>query len=154
MNKSKTEEIPAVDWGLTPITDGTFERMGWIKINTKDPENVFYEFEEEDDDEYDDSAFLDSLEEDSDELDSDDPFDDGEDNFYFWVLKLPRDNSIPYKDGCPVLISSISNERFKGPKKPSYLVQIHDFYDLGICLSEEEIEILYRSLTNKDIYDF
>lgn len=146
MNTNQKVEIPTIDWGLTPITDDTFDRMGWTKINVNDDENVFYQFDEVDGDDIEFTESLSDEDEDFDEQDTDD--------VYYWVLKLPRDNEIEYENGCPVLLSSLSNESINGLKKGQYFVQIHDFFDLGICFSEEEIEILYRSMCNKDIYDF
>jgi hypothetical protein len=146
MNTNQKVEIPTIDWGLTPITDDTFDRMGWTKINVNDDENVFYQFDEVDGDDIEFTESLSDEDEDFDEQDTDDA--------YYWVLKLPRDNEIEYENGCPVLLSSLSNESINGLKKGQYFVQIHDFFDLGICFSEEEIEILYRSMCNKDIYDF
>lgn len=147
MNTNQKVEIPTIDWGLTPITDETFERMGWTKLSMKDDYNVFYQF---DDIEVDNIEFMESF---SDE-DEDFEEQDDDDDVYFWVLKLPRDSEVDYQNGCPALLSSLSNEKINGLKKGQYFIQIHDFFDLGICFSEEEVEILYRSLCNKDIYDF
>ncbi len=156
-NNSDTTEIPIVDWGLTPITDGMFERQGWTKILISDIDNnVFYQVDDIED-ELEFSEYYDSTEEDDELRDDDmnsDPDDINMDDAYYWVLKLPRDNSIELNNGCPTLVSSLSNEKINGLKKGQYFVQIHDFFDLGICFSEEEIEILYRSLCSKDIYDF
>lgn len=71
------------------------------------------------------------------------------DTFSYWVLPLPKDNP---DDACPFLISSADDEyRELGIKKGEYFVEIADFFGLGMCTNEEELEILYRSLTNTDI---
>ena len=71
------------------------------------------------------------------------------DTFSYWVLPLPKDNP---DSECPFLISSADDEyRELGIKKGEYFVEIADFFGLGVCTNEEELEILYRSLTNMDI---
>lgn len=69
--------------------------------------------------------------------------------FYYWVLPLPKDNP---DESCPVLISSADDEwKELGINKGEYFVEIADFFGLGVCTSEEELEVLYRSLTKIDI---
>jgi hypothetical protein len=71
------------------------------------------------------------------------------DTFSYWVLPLPKDNP---ESECPFLISSADDEyRELGIKKGEYFIEIADFFGLGVCTNEEELEILYRSLTNMDI---
>jgi len=80
---------------------------------------------------------------------------DGEDEdsepitFYYWILHLPKDNP---DENCPVLIST-TNDSYKelGLKKGEYLVEIENFYSLGQCNTEEELQILYRALTGSPI---
>jgi hypothetical protein len=148
-----TTEIPVVDWGLTPITDETFIRQKWERINITDDNNLFYQFEDDDDPNTDFVEFMNDDDDDGDEFDDNFGAEDAEDAYY-WILKLPRESELDLNNGCPVLISSLSNEKINGLKKGQYFVQLHDFFDLGICFSEEEIEILYRSLCSKDICDF
>jgi hypothetical protein len=140
------EGVPNIEYGLTPITDETFIRQGWEKKIFGNEDDVYYMFEEEKDSD----IFPDDVDLDDDDLDGDE---DMEDDSYYWVLKLPRDNPMD-KEECPVLISTISDELVDGIESNQYVVQIYDFFGLGICFSEEEIEILYRSLTGNDIYDF
>lgn len=80
--------------------------------------------------------------------------DDGEDDAYFWILKLPRDLPIDFRDDCPILMSTVSDEVIDGLNEGEYMVQFFSPYELGVCRTEEEVEILYRALTGKDIYDF
>ncbi len=69
--------------------------------------------------------------------------------YTYWVLPLPKDNP---DENCPVLISSADDEwKELGLKKGEYYVEIADFFGLGVCKTEEELEVLYRSLTNIDI---
>jgi hypothetical protein len=65
--------------------------------------------------------------------------------FTYWILPLPKDNP---DDNCPILISTADDE-FKelGIKKGEYYVELCDFFGLGLCTTEEELEVLYRSLT-------
>lgn len=73
-----------------------------------------------------------------------------EDDFHYWTLTLPKDSRDPY---APILISSPSNQSVRGLEKGEYVVEMHDFNGLGFCTSEEEIEVLYKVLTKKSIYD-
>ena len=78
---------------------------------------------------------------------------DGEvDEYYYWVLSLPKDNPDP---NCFKLISS-NNDDYKEIellKEGEYIVEINESYGLGFCYSEEELEILYRALTKSEIED-
>ena len=71
--------------------------------------------------------------------------------YYFFTLPLPKDNPDPK---APVLISSC-NDDYKDLKikKGEYFVEIENMFGLGICTSEEELEILYRALTKSEIED-
>ena len=74
--------------------------------------------------------------------------DDG-DSFNYWILPLPKDNP---DDKCPVLISSADDEYADlGLEKGQYFVEIDGLLGLGMCQNEEELEILYRSLTRSEI---
>jgi len=77
-------------------------------------------------------------------------YDDNEsEEYYFFVLPLPKDN--PDKN-CPTLVSSCNDDyQDLGIKKGEYFVEIQDMFGLGICTSEEELEILYRSLTKSEL---
>lgn len=147
----------------TPITDDTFERQGWVKIEARD--------EFIDDDEFDieftpDSDVFDDLE--WDEETGEFPFDELEDlpfpydmepkypnqgeweeEYYFWILKVPK-----YwpDDDCMTLISTTSDHHLPGFNKGEYIIEIYNENGLGICQSEEQIEILYKSLTGESIY--
>jgi hypothetical protein len=72
------------------------------------------------------------------------------DEYYYWVLPLPKDN--PDQE-APVLISTANDdyEEFQSLKKGEYYVEIDGMYGLGFCQSEEELEILYRALTKTEI---
>lgn len=69
--------------------------------------------------------------------------------YTYYVLPLPKDNP---DENCPVLISSADDEwKELGIEKGEYFVEIADFFGLGLCSTEEELEILYRSLTKQEI---
>jgi hypothetical protein len=87
-------------------------------------------------------------------MSGDDDEDDDGDDAYFWVLKLPRDSPLDIKEDCPILMSTVSDEIIDGLIEGEYMVQLFSPFELGVCRTEEEIEILYRALTGKDIYDF
>ena len=107
-----------IEFPETPITEETFIRQGWTKI------------------------------EEIDEAESDDEI---QYTYYYFILPLPKDNP---DENCLLLISSCNDEhRELGLPKNHYIVEIADSYGLGLCTSEEQIEILYRSLTQKEIYD-
>lgn len=75
---------------------------------------------------------------------------DGESvEFYYWELSLPKDNP---DEHAPVLISTGNDEwQEYDLEKGQYLVEIANMFGLGLCSSEEELEILYRSLTKDEI---
>jgi hypothetical protein len=70
--------------------------------------------------------------------------------FTYWLLPLPKDN--PEND-CAQLVSSANDEWNEYPnlKKGEYCVELLGFFGLGVCWNEEELEILYKSLTHLDI---
>ena len=73
---------------------------------------------------------------------------DGEE-FYYWVLPLPKDNP---DENCPVLITSANDESTDYKlEEGEYVVEIDGFMGMGFCTNEEELEILYRSLTRNEI---
>jgi hypothetical protein len=71
------------------------------------------------------------------------------DEYYYWVLPLPKDNP---DENAPVLISCC-NDDYKdlGINKGEYFLEIENMAGLGLCTSEEELEILYRALTKSEI---
>lgn len=176
--------IPHLDYGLTPITDFTFQRQGWTKVMmNEDTSKLFYTEEDVDiifnGDDGITKEELDKMMEENpidgyEELfENDNPFnnrdssnplkpfmsgddeeDGGDEDAYFWILKLPRDLPIDFRDDCPILMSTISDEEIDGLNEGEYIVQFFSPFELGTCRTEEEVEILYRALTGKDIYDF
>jgi len=94
------------------ITEETFERQGWEKIEEDESEGPAG---------------------------------------HYWILPLPKDN--PSED-APVLISSMNDEwKDVGLPEGSYVIELEDFFGLGFCESEEQLEILYRALTGFEIND-
>jgi len=69
--------------------------------------------------------------------------------YYYFTLPLPRDNP---DIEAPTLVSSCNDDyEDLRIKKGEYYVEIQDMYGLGICTSEEELEILYRALTKSEL---
>lgn len=76
---------------------------------------------------------------------------DGDTVFVYWTLPLPKDN--PDED-APSLISSADDEWDElGLPENTYVIEVFEMNGLGFSESEEEIEILYRALVGKGIYD-
>jgi len=70
-------------------------------------------------------------------------------SYSYYILYLPKDNP---DEEAPFLISSADDEWGElGIEKGEYFVEIADFFGLGLCTTEEELEILYRSLTLQEI---
>lgn len=81
----------------------------------------------------------------------DDDEDEGEYTFYYYILPLPRDNP---DTECKMLISSCNDEYKEiGLPKGHYFIELENSYGLGLCQSEEQIEILYRALTGQELYE-
>lgn len=161
-----TEPLPIKYFG-TPITDETFEKQGWTKIEGED-----YMFD--DDDTYfdeEDGDFDVEFTPDPELFESGSPFygfdeefdqfsfdmepkypnqGEWEDEYYFWVLKLPRDWP---DDNCLTLISTTNDHHIPGFNKGEYIAELYGEHGLGTCQSEEQLEILYKSLTGESIYD-
>lgn len=110
---------------LTPITEETFKRQGWVKRLTGDYDN----FEGSEDFEF-----------------------ESEDEPHFWTLPIPKNRIDRY---APMFISNSSDElgqlKSMGLKPDEYFVEIMDFDGLGFCTYEEQLELLYKLLTGKDI---
>lgn len=111
MNDNNFIEFPFI-----PITEETFKRQGWEKI-----EEI-------------------GIDEDGEEL-----------KFYYWVLPLPKDNP----DEFAGTLLSTANDEWEDYElnEGEYMVSIADFFNLGNCRNEEELEILYRILTKENIED-
>lgn len=82
---------------------------------------------------------------------------DGEDEegrpieYYYWRLPLPKDNPDP---NAICLVSSANDEWDDlGIKKGEYFVELENTMGLGICRYEDELQILYRTLTKQEIED-
>jgi len=70
--------------------------------------------------------------------------------YYYYMMPLPKDNP---DTQAPVLISSTNDEweDFDNLKKGEYIIEIDGLNGLGLCWTEEELEVLYKRLTNLDI---
>lgn len=134
MIKRKEIKLP-----LTPITEETFLRQGWQKVDVNEPL-----FEEDD--------FLDEMD---DEVEGDEePMENEreEPQAFYYILHIPKDRNDPY---CPKLISNATDEngllKEMGLPPGTFFVELMDWDGLGYCQTEEDIEILYRALTGKDL---
>jgi hypothetical protein len=128
-----------VKFPLTPITEETFIRQGWRKCDVNEP--LFEEFGEDDD-------FFDETE--GDEIEE--PSDASEAIAWYYTLAIPKDRTDPY---CPRLVSNATDEsgllKEMGLPEGTFFVELMDWDGLGYCQSEEEIEILYKSLTGTNL---
>jgi hypothetical protein len=115
---------------LTPITEETFKRQGWVRHVAEDMEMFDEPQYRKDNDE--------------DEEDEDEP--------YFFTLPIPKNRIDKY---APMFVSNVSSDleelKNMGLKPGQYFIEILDMDGLGFCSSEEELEILYKSLTHKYI---
>lgn len=70
---------------------------------------------------------------------------------YSYILRLPKDSADPH---CHCLMSSYSTE-WKELKlnEGEFIVELFDGGGLGVCLTMEELDMLYFVLTKKSIYD-
>lgn len=159
----------------TPITDDTFIKQGWTKIDCIDDDNDsrFDDYDGHPLDEFFDNIGFQLPDSDYNIDDYDDDDDDArnelgnlfdvegayppypnkadwEKEYHFWVLKIPKDW---IDDNTLTLISTTSDHHIPGFSKGEYIVELYQQDGLGTCLSEEEIEILYTALSGEYIYD-
>jgi hypothetical protein len=125
-----------VKFPLTPITEETFIRQGWRKCDVNEP--LFEEFGEDEDGMGDDEM--------------EEPMEKPEAIAWYYTLAIPKDRTDPY---CPRLVSNATDESglLKEMELPegTFFVELMDWDGLGYCQSEEEIEILYKALTGKNL---
>ena len=125
-----------VKFPLTPITEETFIRQGWRKCDVNEP--LFDEFGED----------LDDMEDEQIE----EPIEKPEAIAWYYTLSIPKDRTDPY---CPRLVSNATDENglLKEMELPegTFFVELMDWDGLGYCQSEEDIEILYKALTGKNL---
>jgi len=78
---------------------------------------------------------------------------DGEDSYHYYVIPLIDidEDEMPELEFAPVLFSSESGEFLDENGNDIYTVRLFD-EDLPEMTSEEEVEILYKILTKKDIF--
>jgi len=69
--------------------------------------------------------------------------------YYYFYLPLPKDNP----DEHATVLLSCANDDYKtlGINKGEYYIEIDGTNGLGLCTNEEELEILYRALTRREI---
>ena len=125
-----------VKFPLTPITEETFIRQGWRKCDVNEP--LFEEYGED--------------ETDMEDEEMEEPMEKPEAIAWYYTLALPKDRTDPY---CPRLVSNATDESglLKEMELPegTFFVELMDWDGLGYCQSEEEIEILYKALTGKNL---
>lgn len=115
---------------LTPITEETFKRQGWIKYLAGEEDVI----DEEHEPVYQgDDVDVDAL-----------PF--------FYTIPIPKDRIDRF---APMFVSNVSDElgtlKKMGLKPGQFFVELMDMDGLGLCTSEEELELLYKLLTGKSI---
>jgi hypothetical protein len=78
---------------------------------------------------------------------------DGEDSYHYYVIPLIDidEDEIPDMQYAPALFSSESGEFLDENGNDIYTIRLFD-EDLPEMTSEEEVEILYKILTKKDIF--
>ena len=78
---------------------------------------------------------------------------DGEDSYHYYVIPLIDidEDEIPDMQYAPALFSSESGEFLDENGNYVYTIRLFD-EDLPEMTSEEEVEILYKILTKKDIF--
>jgi hypothetical protein len=132
-----------VKFPLTPITEETFIRQGWRKCDVNEP--LFEELGEGLDN------FFDEMEDDEIE-EPEEPMEKTEAIAWYYTLAIPKDRNDPY---CPRLVSNATDEsgllKEMGLPEGTFFVELMDWDGLGYCQSEEDIEILYKALTGKDL---
>ena len=125
-----------VKFPLTPITEETFIRQGWRKCDVNEP--LFEEFGED--------------ENEMEDEEMEEPIEKPEAIAWYYTLAIPKDRTDPY---CPRLVSNATDESglLKEMELPegTFFVELMDWDGLGYCQSEEEIEILYKALTGKNL---
>ena len=125
-----------VKFPLTPITEETFIRQGWRKCDVNEP--LFEEFGED--------------ENEMEDEEMEEPIEKPEAIAWYYTLALPKDRTDPY---CPRLVSNATDESglLKEMELPegTFFVELMDWDGLGYCQSEEDIEILYKALTGKNL---
>ena len=80
------------------------------------------------------------------------PMEKPEATAWYYILPIPKDRDDPY---CLKLVSNATDEngllKEMGLAPGTFFVELMDNDGLGYCQSEEEIEILYKALTGKDL---
>lgn len=78
---------------------------------------------------------------------------DGEDSYHYYVIPLIDidEDEIPEMQYAPALFSSESGEFLDENGNDIYTIRLFD-EDLPEMTSQEEVEILYKILTKKDIF--
>ena len=127
---------------LTPITEETFIRQGWQKVDVNEP--LYEDLDELNND------FFGGMEE--EEIEEPIENEKEEPQAFYYILSIPKDRTDPY---CPKLISNATDEngllKEMGLPPGTFFVELMDWDGLGYCQSEEDIEILYKALTGKDL---
>lgn len=109
---------------LTPITETTFKRQGWDIHTVGDSMNI---------------------------TDEGDVMEEG-DKVYYYTIALPKERNDEY---AARLVSNATDEtgflKDMGLYPGTFCVEIMGTDGLGLCTSEEELEVLYKVLTGDDI---
>jgi hypothetical protein len=109
---------------LTPITENTFIRQGWVKHIVGDSMLV------------DDESVI----------------DDSDNEVYYYTLSLPKDRKDEYTP-LIVSNATDETGLLKdmGLNPGTFFIELMGTDGLGYCTTEEELEVLYKVLTGDDI---
>lgn len=107
---------------LTPITEDTFKRQGWMQHNL------------------------------SDLFEKDDSKTDSKTEHCFYTLPIPKSRKDIYAPNfISNSTDQIDLLKEIGLKPNQFFIEIMNMDGLGFCASEEELEVLYQFLTGKHI---
>lgn len=110
---------------LTPLTDNTFIRQGWQKYK--------FDFGEDSHEKVESSENDDEVE-------------------YYYMTPVPKTTSDPY--GMYLITTTTRDYEYAkelGLQPGTFAVTIMDTDGMGLCRSEEELEVLYRALCGEEI---
>jgi hypothetical protein len=108
---------------LTPITENTFKRQGWVRHIVGDSLQV-----------------------------SDDEVLDGDEEVYYYSLGLPKNRQDEYTPRLSSNATDETGLlKDMGLNPGTFFVEIMGTDGLGYCSTEEQLEILYKVLTGEDI---
>jgi hypothetical protein len=109
---------------LTPLTEATFKRQGWVKHSVGD-----------------------------DMMDGDgDDIVDSDGDVYYYTLSLPKDRNDAYTPHLVTNATDETGLlKDMGLSPGTFFIELMGTEGLGYCTTEEELEVLYKVLTGDEI---